>query len=585
MKSSAVNAAPKQAPSGPPGKAAFLTEVCFAAALLAATLATYHPVWHGGILWDDEGHLTKPELQSLDGLYKIWLRPGETQQYYPFTHTIFWVQHWLWGNDTLGYHLVNIVLHVTGAVLFCLVLRKLKIPGAYLAATIFALHPVHVESVAWISELKNTLSGVLYLGAALTYLQYDEHRKKGTYWSAFGLFVLALASKTVTASLPAALLVVFWWQRGRLEWRRDVFPLLPFFVYAATMGLFSAWMEFVTIGAYGPGFEATRIERFLIAGRAAWFYAEKLIWPVDLMFFYPRWEINQSVWWQYLYPLAACALLLGLWVLRKRTRAPLAAALFFGGTLFPVLGFFNVYPFIFSFVADHFQYLASLGLITLAAAGIALLAARWWPRAQQNWPLVFVTLALAGILATLSWQQAWQYVEIETLYRETIKRNPKAWLCHYNLGMHAYKRGEYQEAVDHIQESVQIKSDYWDSHFDLANSLYHLDRHEEAITHYRIFVQHVPNDVRAYFYIGFSYERLGRLDDAANSYRQALVIEPATPGIHFRLGNVLAKQGRLGDAVMHLEASIQLQPDFEDAINRLREVRKELDASKASKKM
>ena len=347
------------------------------AGLVLLTLAVYYPAWHGGMLWDDDAHITRVDLRSLSGLWRIWFDVGATQQYYPAAHSAFWVFYQLWGDNTLGYHLANIVLHASSAFLVAVILRRLAIPGAVLAALIFAVHPVNVESVAWMTELKNTLSGVCYLGAALMYLRFDESRDRRWYALAAGLFVLALFSKTVTATLPAALLVIFWWQRGRIRWREDVVPLLPFFAIGVAGGLLTAWVERAQIGAEGPAFQFTFVERCLIAGRAFWFYLGKLVWPTDLMFIYPRWQVSQQVVWQYAYPIALVALVAALWWYRTRSRAPLAAVLFFAGTLFPALGFFNVYPFIYSFVADHFQYLASLGIIVLASAAAATLAARW----------------------------------------------------------------------------------------------------------------------------------------------------------------------------------------------------------------
>ncbi len=305
----------------------------FAAAVVAAVFLVYRPAWQGGFIWDDNFHVTRPELRTSHGLIRIWFDVRATTQYYPFVHSAFWVEHKLWGDATLSYHLVNIFLHVTAALMVALILRRLAIPGAYLAAAIFALHPVHVESVAWITELKNTLSAVLYLGAAMLYLRFDRTRKTAWYLAALGLFSLALASKTVTGTLPGALLVIFWWQRGKLSWKKDVLPLVPFFLLGAGMGMITAWWELEFNRCVGPDFEFTRVQRILIAGRGAWFHLWKLFWPANLTFIYPRWQIDSGAWRQYLYPLCGAALLAALWAIRRTTRAPLAALLFFGGTL------------------------------------------------------------------------------------------------------------------------------------------------------------------------------------------------------------------------------------------------------------
>src|SRR5574342_294751 len=391
--------------------------------LLLVTVVTYFPALDGGFLWDDGAHITPPALRSLTGLWWIWTDPRATQQYYPLTHAAFWVAYQLWGPHTLGYHLVNVGLHGVGAVLVWRILVRLAVPGAWLGGALFALHPVHVESVAWITELKNTLSGVCYLGA----------RHWGRYGLALALFVCALLSKTATVSLPAALLLIRWWKGGRVEWRRDVVPLVPFFVVGAALGLVTAWVERHHVGAEGEDFAFTWVDRGLIAGRAVWFYAEKLLWPANLLFNYPRWSIERTAWWQYAYPVAALAVVGALWGLRGRLgRGPLVAALFFGGTLVPALGFFfDIYAFRYSFVADHFQYLASLGLLTLAAAGIAAGLGRLgvWQRPAGH----AVCAALLLALATLSWQQAHLYKDLETLYRDTIARNPGGSLAYVNL--------------------------------------------------------------------------------------------------------------------------------------------------------
>ena len=360
--------------------------------IVCCTFLAYLPALDGGLLWDDAAHVTRPDLRSLHGLWRIWSDLGATQQYYPLLHSAFWMEYKLWGDATLGYHLANLLLHAAAAILVMLIMRRLGLPGAWLAALIFTLHPVCVESVAWIAEQKNTLSTVFYLGAALLYLNFDRTRRGSHYFLALALFVMALLTKTVTDTLPAALLVVFWWQRGRLGWKRDVVPLLPWFALGAAAGLFTAWVERRFVFAEGPDFALTLVERFLLAGRALWFYLGKLVWPADLMFFYPRWHVDAAQWWQYLFPLAALAALIGLCLLAPKHRGPLAGALIFAGTLFPALGFFNVYPFIYSYVADHFQYAASLGIIVPVAAGLAsAVTAR-----TRGWAVAAACLALAG---------------------------------------------------------------------------------------------------------------------------------------------------------------------------------------------
>ncbi|HOW19171.1 MAG TPA: O-GlcNAc transferase, partial [Phycisphaerae bacterium] len=336
-----------------------------AAGLLLLALAVYIPAMRGGFVWDDDDYVTENRtLRSLDGLGRIWFDIRATPQYYPLVFTSFWLEYHLWDSRPGGYHVVNILLHGTSAVLLWLVLRRLAVPGAWFAAAVFAVHPVHVESVAWITERKNVLSGVFYLSAALVWLRFAgldcpraaEPRRRSLYAIGLFLFACALLSKSVTASLPAALLLVLWWKRGRIA-RGDFLPLVPFFALGAVMGLITAWVERHHVGAEGAEWALSAAERCLIAGRALWFYAAKLIWPVRLTFIYPRWPIDSGVWWQYLYPIAAVAAIGLLWGLRRRIgRGPLVAVLFFAITLAPALGFFDVYPMRYSFVADHFQY-------------------------------------------------------------------------------------------------------------------------------------------------------------------------------------------------------------------------------------
>lgn len=521
--------------------------------IVAAVLIVYSPALEGGLLWDDPGHITRPELRSLHGLWRIWSELGATQQYYPVLHSAFWLEHRLWGDALPGYHLANVLLHATSAFLVLLIVRRLALPGALLAALIFALHPVGVESVAWISEQKNTLSAALYLASALAYLSFDEHRRRSAYSVALALFALALLSKTVTATLPAALLVVFWWWRGRLSWQRDVLPLIPWFAMAAVAGLYTAWFEREVIGAKGADFALTFVERCLLAGRVIWFYLGKLAWPNPLIFIYPRWRIDASVWSQYL-PLAGLFLLVaGLWTIRRRTRGPLAGFLLFAGTLFPVLGFFNVYPFRYSYVADHFQYLASLGAIVPFSAGVTHLMGRvGFVGGASRASVSIAASLLVAVLGVSTWRQASIYRDAETLYRETITRNPDAWMAYMNLGTElASDPDRLREAIAAYEGALRIRPDYPEARRNLARAQSLLSDAEAA----------------AHLNLGSDYAGTpGRLSDAIAEYEKALRIKPDYFRAHYNLGTVLLDvPGREREAIAHLERALEIEPDSVEA--------------------
>ena len=580
------------------------------ALIFYATLVAYLPVLYGGFLWDDDFHVTQPDQQSVDGLRRIWFEVGATQQYYPLLHTAFWVEHRLWGDSVVGYHLANILLHAVAACLVVALVRRLIDEGTspstelrafdsekvaagherrryagveWLAGFIFALHPACVESVAWISEQKNTLSAVFYLGAALVYLRFDQDRRPARYFLALGLFVLALLTKTVTATLPAALLVVFWWRRGRLDWRRDVRPLLPWLGLGATAGLMTAWVEQTFIGARGADFTLTLVERCLLAGRVIWFYLGKLVWPADLMFIYPRWDVDAAVWWQYLFPLAVLALVAGLGIVVRRQRglparaatAGLAGFLIFAGTLFPAMGFINVYPFIYSYVADHFQYLASLGIIVPVAAGLTLAAGtlldsrapavRWLSRAGGG--------LLLATLGALTWRQCGMYRDAGTLYRETLARNPACWMAHTNLGdLLSRIPGRLPEAIGHFEAALRINPRDVNAHNDLGHAFTKIPgRQPAAIAEYEAALRIDPRFAPAHNNLGVLLETIPeRLPEAIGHLEAAVRLAPDAADMHDNLGAALLKiPERAPEATAQFEAAVRLNPGSADMQNNL----------------
>ena len=532
---------------------------------MCATFAAYLPSLRGRMLWDDASHVTRPDLRSLHGLWRIWFDLGATQQYYPLLHSAFWIEHFIWADSVLGYHMVNVALHAVAACLVVRIVRRLSLPGALLAGLIFALHPLCTESVAWISEQKSVLSAVFYLAAALVYLDFDESRKPSRYLAALGLFVLALLCKTVTATLPAALLVILWWRHGRIEWRRDVQPLVPWLLLGAFAGLFTVWVERAFIGARGAAFTLTPLQRLLLAGRVIWFYAGKVIWPANLTFFYPRWNVDPTEWWEYWFPVGVIATAVALWRVARSDRGPLAAFLIFGGTLFPVLGFFNVYPFRYSYVADHFAYLAILGslvpLVGYASGGhVGRRAGR------------LVSVILAATLGVLTWRQAAIYRDEETLYRATLARNPGAWLAHNNLGnLLLLSPAGRPEALAHFQAALRLAPEFSETHLSMGNALLGMPgRLDDAIAEYKTAARLMPESERAHTNLGNALLQKGLTTEAIAQLQEALRIDPANAEAHNDLGNALHQTpDRLSDAIAEYRLALSTDPDFAEAHNNL----------------
>ena len=551
-------------------------DLLFSLLIFTATILTYSPAWNGTPIWDDEKHLTSPDLQSLTGLYRIWMHPGTTPQYYPVTYTAFWIAHRLWGDATPGYHLLNIFLHAFSALVLLRILRRLVVPGAPLAAALFALHPVQVETVAWMSELKNTLSGLFCLGATFCYLQFrfSEKRREASYALSLILFVFGVLSKAVVATLPAALLVVLWWKWGTLSWKKDVVPLAPFFTVGAGFGILSAWMERTTAGATGADFQFSFIERCLIAGRAIWFYLGKLVWPAPLIFNYPRWQIRHDVWWQYVFPLSVLGLLAALWWQRKRYPALLTVLLLFCGTLFPALGFLNVYPFRYSFVADHFQYLACIAPLTLVAAGVTLATQKLQFANFCRMPALFGFL-LSLTLAVLTWQQAHMYSDILTLWRTTIDRNPGSWMAHTNLGAELDDQGRSDEAMAEYQTALQINPNETMARNNLGMNLAQRGRVSEAIEDWQEVLRIDPDHAEAHNNLGNALAQTGRVPEAFQHWEKSLRAKPDFAEAHFNFAVALANSGRLDEAIAHFEQVLRLRPDDADARRALESARKQ----------
>jgi Flp pilus assembly protein TadD len=373
----------------------------------------------------------------------------------------------------------------------------------------------------------------------------------------------------VIVTLPAALLAVLWWKRGRIGWKRDVAPLVPFFAIGIISGVFTMWVErrFI-IGVAGGEFNLAFIDRCLIAGRAVWFYLYMLLWPTNLIFIYPRWHIDAAAVWQYLFPAAFLLAAVLFWKLRNRTRAPMAVLLYFAVTLFPALGFFNVYPFRYSFVADHFQYLASIGPMAAAAAIIVQGTGLLQERLRRPTLRLFCGMLLS-VLFLLSWKQSGMFSDAETLYRTTVARNDNCWWAHNNLGLLLTDMGRTDEALAHYLKVLEINPNDIETHNNLGVFLEKMGRPDEALAHYRKALEINPNHAEAHNNLGVLLEKMGRPGEASAHYRKAMEINPNSAEAHYNLGILLAKMGRTDEALAHYRETLEINPNHTGAHNNL----------------
>jgi tetratricopeptide (TPR) repeat protein len=540
----------------------------FGLILIVATTLAYKPAWHGGLIWDDDLYLKSTKASSLT---QIWTRPPTTQQYHPLIGTVFWIENKLWDDSLVGHHFFNILLHAASALLLFKILERLEIPGAWLAAGVFALHPVQVESVAWLVELKNTLSGFLFFAAILLYLRFDESRSKLQYAAVVCLFLLGLLAKSIVAMFPLVVLIIIWWKRGRIEWKRDVLPLAPFFPLAAVAGILTAWMEQSFAAGEHEVFDYSLLDRFLIAGRLFWFYLGKIFWPADLVMIYPAWTVSTAAWWQYIFPIAAVALFIGLWLVRRMSRAPFAGVLYFTVILFPMLGFFNQSYYMGDlgqhsaiFRADHFQYLGIVGIVVpLAAAGAIL-----WNRIRARVFKVVVATASFGVLAVLAaetWAQSGNYVNAETCFRAVLSKNPDSPTAHNNLAGALMDRGATEEAILHFRKALEIKADYEFANYNLAAALVQHGDLDEAIVRLKSVLRENPNDPRAYYTLANALSKQGDHNEAIAYYGRALRLAPDFPDAHTNLASLMLERGNTSGAIEHYREALRLQPNSPQA--------------------
>jgi Tfp pilus assembly protein PilF len=543
-----------------------------AAVIVAAGLWIYRPALHGDWIWDDTLYLSQnPLLNDPARLWKAWFQPGSFIEYYPIEQTVQWAQWQLWGNDTLGYHLTNLCLHLLSAFLVWRLLAKFGLQFAWLGGLIFALHPMMVESVAWISEFKNTLSLPPLLLAMCAWIDYEERGRRADYLRALAFFLVAMLCKIGAAPFPVILLLYAWWKRGRVGWR-DLLASEPFFVVSVTLGLITAWSgswymqgqlknpAVVDIGGF--------LFRLALAGQTLSFYFTKCFWPLGPLPIYPQWKIDPSSPLQFLpWLVLAC---LACWLWRKRQgwgRHALLGLGFFVLMLGPFLGFIPISYLSFTWVMDHFLYVPIIGLIGIVVAGIECLDARLATAVHP-----FSTGLLTVILGLLAFESHWYasaFTSEETFWTYTTDHNPGAWLAHNNLGKVLLLDGEPEQAREHFETVIRLKPDLGEPYGNLATALAQLGRIPEATEAFRQALKRDPYSPEANNGLGILLAQTGHTPEAIGHFQMALHRHPFYADAHLNLGNTLLQAGRPAEAIEQFQAAIQINPSYGPAYDNL----------------
>jgi len=505
--------------------------------LLALVLAVYQPVLPGKFLMDDwrlistDNALVNGEVTPLN----IWFQSDFTLSY-----VALWLQWLAWGTSPGGYHVVNLLLHATSAVLVWRLLGKLKIPGAWLAAALYAVHPVCVNSVARIAEIKNTLSLPFFLFSFWAWLQYENSRlypepenppagarprRFPAFWYACALlaFIAALLAKTSTVMLPVVFIACALWRRGHLR-RQDWVHTAPFFLLSLAFGLMSIWFQkhqalFSAGQTLAP---ETFGQRLAIAGHVFSFYLGKALFPFHLNLVYPRWKLDAadfSAWFPYL---AFAFGSLWCWRFRPVSGGHILFALgCFAITLFPVMGFFDSQFLVSWQVSDHLEYLPLIAPVALVAGGLGALLDKSAFR--------LASVVLVAALSVLAYQRASVFSTEEKLLRDSIAKNPAASASQNDLGVIFAQRRDYTAAMNCFAAAVQA---------DPGNA-----------------------DARSNY--GQILMFAGRFPEAEAQYQAALKLMPYDVNVHERFAQLLQREGRNREAIYHDLVALRFKPDVQ----------------------
>lgn len=541
-------------------------------ALALIAIVVHLPGISGESLPDDDRYISDNHLlTSWSGLKSIWLDPSALDQYYPLTFTSFWLEQKLWGTNLAGYHVVNILLHAAGTLLLYALLGRLAIPGAWLAACLFAVHPVNVASVGWVAERKNVLSGALMFASLLCWVRlfmedrtHPAWRRWGCYAPALGLFCLALLSKTATCTLPVVVLILIWWRTGRAA-VRELLALIPAFIAAAAMGVVTIWAEATSSGAADAAFDFTVSERVLIAGRALWFYLGLMVWPFKAVMVHPRWQIDAGAWQQWLYPATFVAVILVAWLARRRTgRSPLAAILLFAVVLSPTLGLASFSYMQHSFVADHFVYLAGVIPIVVCASALAFGASRLsGKRGLASWVAAGVVVAA---LAGMTWKRSKVFADPRRLWDDTIARNPNSAMAYNCRGVVHNDEGNLDQALSDYSKATALDPEDPLPYHNRANILVKMDNYAAAIAEYTKAVGILTGaddlwESKVRRARAIAYTKAGDLQGAIGDYSRLTELDPDSADVYVDRAAAFGRLGRYKLAIADCDRAIELSPE------------------------
>jgi tetratricopeptide (TPR) repeat protein len=553
-----------------------------AALIVIAVFLVYLPAMNGGFVLDDDLLLTENNLvQAGDGVYRFWCTT-EATDYWPVTNASLWLEWRLWGLNPAGYHAGNLALHIVESLSVWVVLRRLSIPGACWAALIFAIHPVNVESVAWIASRKNLTAMLFFLfsilwclkasmpaasvGMAPSTIRCPPPTAHSPLWYPLSLaaFVLAVLGKGSAAVLPVLLLLIVWHMRQVTK--RDFLRFVPFFLVAAAFSAVNVWFQ--THGSAEAIRSSGFVERLLAAGGALWFYLYKAVLPIDLAFVYPLWRVaaGNLLWWL---PLAAALLLTAvLWLYRNSWSRPLLFAWgFFCVTLVPIAGFVDVGFMKHSLVADRYEHAAIIAPIALAAAGWSL----WQRRARRSFFFAAASVAVgaAGSLAFFAWQQSGLYRDAFTLYQAALIKNPGSWMAHYNLANALRGAGQTEASIEHYRQAARLKPDYYEAQNNLGVLLVKTGKPDQAIEHCEKALRLMPKSPEAHYNLANALKAVGRRKEAIDLYLKALALKSDYAEAHNNLGLLLAEADRANEAIEHYHEALAAMPDYPEAENNL----------------